>query len=108
MDLSAVSKNMPLPNLAFCMRPMVHIVPSHPFLPSVERTVGMGAFTAPLVATQFSHSRRWSLFYLISLGIAIANVAVLIAVFRFKTQDGKIQLKYKWAANMIKLDRGLC
>lgn len=49
---------------------------------------GMGAFAAPLVATQFSRSRHWSFFYLISLGIAITNVATLTAVFQFKSQDG--------------------
>ncbi|KIM86804.1 hypothetical protein PILCRDRAFT_64900 [Piloderma croceum F 1598] len=53
----------------------------------LHASYGLGAFAAPLVATQFSHSRRWSFFYLISLGIAITNVTALITVFRFKTQD---------------------
>ncbi|KAI0066103.1 MFS general substrate transporter [Artomyces pyxidatus] len=48
---------------------------------------GAGAFAAPLVATQFSHMHRWSLYYLVSLGVALLNTASLVAVFRFKTQD---------------------
>jgi fucose permease len=61
-----------------------------PSLDVKNTIIGLGAFTAPLVATQFSHSRRWSFFYLISLGIATTNVAALTTVFRFKTQDGMI------------------
>ncbi|KAF8234569.1 MFS general substrate transporter [Tricholoma matsutake] len=48
---------------------------------------GAGALCSPLVATQFAQARHWSFHYLISLGIAISNTAILIAVFRFKTQD---------------------
>ncbi|KAF8187039.1 major facilitator superfamily domain-containing protein [Mycena galopus ATCC 62051] len=48
---------------------------------------GAGALAAPLVATQFSQLRHWSFHYLASLGIAISNTALLIAVFRMKTQD---------------------
>ncbi|KAL1937871.1 hypothetical protein VTO73DRAFT_12764 [Trametes versicolor] len=48
---------------------------------------GAGAFAAPLVATQFAQQRMWSYHYLISLGIALSNTALLIAVFRFKDQD---------------------
>jgi hypothetical protein len=32
--------------------------------------------------------RHWSFHYFFSLGIAISNTIILIAVFRFKTQDG--------------------
>ncbi|KAL0574334.1 hypothetical protein V5O48_007616 [Marasmius crinis-equi] len=48
---------------------------------------GVGAFAAPLVSTQFSQLERWSFHYLCSLGIALINTALIIAVFRFKTQD---------------------
>ncbi|TFK92343.1 MFS general substrate transporter [Polyporus arcularius HHB13444] len=48
---------------------------------------GAGAFCAPLVATQFSQLSRWSFHYLASLGIAVLNTILLIAVFRFKNQD---------------------
>ena len=52
-------------------------------------TIGAGALVAPLVSTQFSQLPRWSFHYLASLGIALSNTVMLIAVFRFKTQDGK-------------------
>ncbi|KAI0052068.1 MFS general substrate transporter [Auriscalpium vulgare] len=48
---------------------------------------GAGALAAPLVATQFAQLHRWSFHYLVSLGIALSNAIILIAVFRFKTQD---------------------
>lgn len=51
--------------------------------------LGLGAFTAPLVATQFADRQRWSFHYLISLGIAILEVTALSAALRFKTQEGK-------------------
>jgi len=44
---------------------------------------------APLVATQFSQLHRWPLYYLVSLALATLNTALLVCVFRFKTQDGK-------------------
>ncbi|KAG1716833.1 hypothetical protein ID866_355 [Astraeus odoratus] len=51
---------------------------------------GAGALSSPLVATQFAQLPRWSFHYLVSLGIACLNTVLLIAVFRLKTQDGKI------------------
>ncbi|TBU31097.1 MFS general substrate transporter [Dichomitus squalens] len=48
---------------------------------------GLGALSSPLVATQFSQLRYWSFHYLVSLGLAIVNVAVLSFVFKFRTQD---------------------
>ncbi|EIW82726.1 MFS general substrate transporter [Coniophora puteana RWD-64-598 SS2] len=48
---------------------------------------GAGAFAAPLVATQFSQLPRWSLFYLISLGISVANTLLLSYTFRFKSLE---------------------
>lgn len=57
--------------------------PYHPDCPSL----GVGALSSPLVATQFSQITHWSFHYLVSLGIALSNVIVLIAVFRFKDQD---------------------
>ena len=50
---------------------------------------GLGALSSPLVATQFSQLRFWSFHYLVSLGLAIVNVAVLSFVFRFRTQEGE-------------------
>ncbi|KAF7977329.1 hypothetical protein HWV62_4107 [Athelia sp. TMB] len=48
---------------------------------------GAGAFCSPLVATQFAQVERWSFHYLVSLGIALLNTVILVAVFRFKSQD---------------------
>ncbi|KAL0960048.1 hypothetical protein HGRIS_011696 [Hohenbuehelia grisea] len=48
---------------------------------------GAGAFAAPLAATQFAQLPHWSFHYLVSLGIAVSNTLLLIAVFRLKTQD---------------------
>ncbi len=50
--------------------------------------VGLGAFAAPLVATQFAQQEHWSYHYLISASIGVVNVAFLAYVFRFKNQDG--------------------
>ena len=50
---------------------------------------GAGAFAAPLIATQFRDLPHWSFFYLVSLGIAVLNLVALVAVFRFKTQEGE-------------------
>ncbi|KAH9031650.1 MFS general substrate transporter [Lactarius pseudohatsudake] len=48
---------------------------------------GVGALTAPLVATQFSQFHRWSFYYLASLGVATLNTVLLVCVFKLKTQD---------------------
>ncbi|KAH9998617.1 MFS general substrate transporter [Russula vinacea] len=48
---------------------------------------GVGALAAPLVATQFAQHHRWSFHYLISLAVAILNTALLVCVFKFKTQE---------------------
>src|SRR6266550_3301361 len=63
----------------------------HSYLPSapVKAYTGAGALCAPLVSTQFSHLRHWSFHYLVSVGIAISNMAILATVFGFRTQDGK-------------------
>ncbi|KAI5118166.1 hypothetical protein M0805_005788 [Coniferiporia weirii] len=47
-------------------------------------TYGVGALISPLVATQFAATERWSMFYFISMGIGLLNVALLILVFRFE------------------------
>lgn len=49
---------------------------------------GAGALSSPLVATQFAQLPCWSFHYLVSLGVALVNTVLLIAVFRFKSQDG--------------------
>ncbi|KZP08220.1 MFS general substrate transporter [Athelia psychrophila] len=48
---------------------------------------GAGAFASPLVATQFAQMQYWSFHYLASLGLALLNVVVFIAVFRLKSED---------------------
>ncbi|CAA7270200.1 unnamed protein product [Cyclocybe aegerita] len=48
---------------------------------------GIGAFAAPLVATQFAQLPRWSFHFLTSLGLAISNTATLALVFKLKDQD---------------------
>ncbi|RDB30820.1 Bypass of stop codon protein 6 [Hypsizygus marmoreus] len=52
---------------------------------------GAGALSAPLVATQFAQLRHWSFHFLVSLGLAITNTAILITVFRFRGQDECLQ-----------------
>ncbi|KAJ3728000.1 MFS general substrate transporter [Lentinula guzmanii] len=53
----------------------------------LHASYGLGAFCSPLVATQFSQARHWSYHYIISAGIAVSNVIILCAVFRFKRQE---------------------
>ncbi|KAF8877286.1 MFS general substrate transporter [Infundibulicybe gibba] len=48
---------------------------------------GARALASPLVATQFAQRRHWSFHYLVSLGLAVSNAALLSVVFKFKTQD---------------------
>uniref|UniRef100_A0A8H7XWM1 Major facilitator superfamily (MFS) profile domain-containing protein n=1 Tax=Psilocybe cubensis TaxID=181762 RepID=A0A8H7XWM1_PSICU len=48
---------------------------------------GLGAFASPLVATQFAQLHRWSFHFLVSLGLAITNTAILIMIFKLKRQD---------------------
>lgn len=50
---------------------------------------GLGAFAAPLVATQFAQMDRWSFHYLTSLGLAVCNTIILAVVFRFRDQDSE-------------------
>ena len=67
------------------VRGFIHIFLS----PLSNPYTGAGALCAPLVSTQFSHLPHWSYHYLVSVGIAISNMAILAAVFGFRTQDGK-------------------
>ncbi|KAK7034515.1 hypothetical protein VNI00_012362 [Paramarasmius palmivorus] len=48
---------------------------------------GLGALCSPLVSTQFAQMTHWSFHFLCSLGIAIINTILIIAVFRGKNQD---------------------
>ena len=52
-------------------------------------SLGMGAFAAPLVATQFAPMKHWSFHYLTSTGLAISAVIGTSIVFRFKRQEGE-------------------
>ncbi|CAG7850109.1 SubName: Full=Uncharacterized protein {ECO:0000313/EMBL:CCA72001.1} [Serendipita indica DSM 11827] len=45
----------------------------------------VGAFAAPLVATQFAQLRRWSFHYLVSLGIAVSNTMILALTVKNKS-----------------------
>lgn len=54
-----------------------------------EIYLGVGAFSSPLIATQFAQRSHWSFHYLVLLGIALSNTFSLIAVFRFKDQDSQ-------------------
>jgi hypothetical protein len=60
-------------------------------------SLGAGALTSPLIATQFAQLHRWSFHYLTSLAVAMLNTVLLVCIFKFKTQDGKchsfLQLK---------------
>jgi uncharacterized membrane protein (DUF485 family) len=49
---------------------------------------GLGAFAAPLVATQFAQMERWSFHYFVALGLAVLNTLSMILVFRFKSREG--------------------
>ncbi|THV01372.1 MFS general substrate transporter [Dendrothele bispora CBS 962.96] len=48
---------------------------------------GLGAFTAPLVATQFAQMRRWSFHYLVSLGVGGINLVLMVLVFKLRSKD---------------------
>ena len=54
-----------------------------------QRFLGIGAFAAPLAATQFAQLHGWSFHFLVSLGIAIVNVIFLVLVFKLSTQNGE-------------------
>ncbi|KAI0767879.1 MFS general substrate transporter [Irpex lacteus] len=53
----------------------------------IHAIYGIGALLAPLSATQFSNMTHWSFQYLISVGLAVVNLIVLIAVFRGRRQE---------------------
>ncbi|KAG8990438.1 hypothetical protein FRB94_000311 [Tulasnella sp. JGI-2019a] len=48
---------------------------------------GLGAFTAPLIATQFAQMQRWSFHFLVSMVFAVLNTGTLLYVFRGKRQE---------------------
>ncbi len=60
---------------------------------------GAGAFASPLVATQFSTMEHWSFHYLVSLGLALINTAMLGFTFKWRDLDGTVLIK-------IRLSRG--
>ncbi|KAF9816608.1 hypothetical protein IEO21_04009 [Rhodonia placenta] len=53
----------------------------------LHASYGLGALVAPLVATHFSATSHWSFHYIISASIAVSNILLLVAVFRFRNQD---------------------
>ncbi|KAF9457967.1 major facilitator superfamily domain-containing protein, partial [Collybia nuda] len=48
---------------------------------------GAGAMLSPLAATQFAQMAHWSFHYLVSLSLALSNMALLIIVFRLRSGD---------------------
>ncbi|KAI0093477.1 major facilitator superfamily domain-containing protein [Irpex rosettiformis] len=48
---------------------------------------GLGALTAPLLATYFSVQKHWYFHYLVSAGFAILNIVIIWVVFRLRTAD---------------------
>lgn len=51
--------------------------------------IGLGALSAPFVATHFAQQQHWSYHYLISLFFSILNSISFFTIIGFKTQDGK-------------------
>jgi len=48
---------------------------------------GLGAFSSPLIATQFAQMSNWSYHFLVSSLIAILNSIVIAIIFRGRSQD---------------------
>jgi len=48
---------------------------------------GLGAFSSPLIATQFSKQPRWTFHFLTSMVVALINTWLLLWVCRLKKQD---------------------
>ncbi|KAJ7892857.1 major facilitator superfamily domain-containing protein [Mycena olivaceomarginata] len=57
------------------------------YMGMLHASYGAGALSAPLVATRFAQMQHWSFHYLVSLGLALANVIALTLTFRGRTQD---------------------
>lgn len=55
----------------------------------LHSTYGLGALSAPLVATQFSQRKQWSFHFLVSLGIGIFNSIISGSVFQLRTQESE-------------------
>ncbi|KAF8911914.1 major facilitator superfamily domain-containing protein [Mucidula mucida] len=53
----------------------------------LQASYGAGAFASPLVATQFSTMEHWSFHYLVSLGLALINTAMLGFTFKWRDLD---------------------
>lgn len=52
---------------------------------------GAGALVAPLISTQFSQIPKWSFYYLVLLGVALADFTSLATVFWGKGSDRILQ-----------------
>ncbi|KAI0370515.1 MFS general substrate transporter [Pilatotrama ljubarskyi] len=57
----------------------------------VNALYGVGAVFAPLVSTQFAHLPRWSLVYIVHIGLTFINAILEILAFRFKSQEDCLQ-----------------
>ena len=71
----------------------------------VHEFLGAGALVSPLVATQFAQLHRWSFHYLTSLAVATLNTILLVCVFKFKTQDGELDLIYSEGMSNLTFSR---
>ncbi|KAF8680208.1 tetracycline resistance protein [Rhizoctonia solani] len=54
----------------------------------LHASYGMGAFIAPLIATQFAQLPRWSFYYMTSLGVALLNALSLFSAFKLRRLHG--------------------
>jgi Na+/melibiose symporter-like transporter len=64
----------------------------------VSGIVGLGAFVAPLVATQFSNlAQNWHLHYIISTVLSFSNSVSLYLVFKLRGQHGMLHLRFFFA-----------
>ncbi|KAF9034189.1 MFS general substrate transporter [Hymenopellis radicata] len=57
----------------------------------LQASYGAGAFASPLVATQFATMEHWSFHYLVSLGLALINTAMLGFIFKWRDLDACLE-----------------
>jgi hypothetical protein len=55
-------------------------------------SLGLGALSSPLVATQFAQLPRWSFHYLASFAVAMVNTLALLWVIRGREMEGLSKL----------------
>jgi hypothetical protein len=98
MVTSPPSTTTKKPEWAFYMPYTVRVKTSG--IPGIVLTPeGLGAFSAPLVSTQFSTMEHWSYHYFSSLGLAVASAVLAMVIFRFKTQEGRFSRSVRGTVN---------